>query len=54
MKYVSEWVMWLFVGALAVLVVKNPKGFASATTAVGGQVNKAATTLTGTGYKGGY
>jgi len=40
-------IMWLFVGSLCVLVVKNAPGFATAVNAVGGQVTNDAALLTG-------
>lgn len=48
MKLATEYILWLFVGALVVLVVTHAQGFATAVTAVGGQVNKSAGLLTGT------
>jgi len=40
-------IMWVFVGALCVLVVTHAKGFATAVNAVGGQVTNDATLLSG-------
>lgn len=40
-------IMWLFVGALLVLVVTHAQGFATAVTAVGGQVTNDASLLAG-------
>ena len=40
-------VMWIFVGALVVLVVTHASGFATAVTAVGGQVTNDASLLAG-------
>lgn len=42
-------ILWLFVGALCVLAVTHAKGFATAVTAVGGQVNDSAGLLAGYG-----
>jgi hypothetical protein len=39
--------MWLFIGALVVLVVTHATGFATATTAVGGQLTNDAYLLSG-------
>jgi len=40
-------VLWLFIGALVVLIVTHASGFATATTAVGGQVTNDAYLLSG-------
>lgn len=40
-------VMWVFVGALVVLVVTHAAGFATAVSAVGGQVTNDASLLAG-------
>ena len=40
-------ILFLFIGALVVLVVTHASGFAKATTAVGGQVTNDAYLLTG-------
>jgi hypothetical protein len=40
-------VMWIFVGAIAVLVVTHAAGFSTAVTAVGGQVTNNASLLAG-------
>lgn len=40
-------IQWLFLGALCVLVITHGEGFASAVTAVGGQLNGSAKLLTG-------
>lgn len=40
-------VMWLFIGALCVLIITHPKGFASGVNAVGGQVTNDASLLAG-------
>lgn len=47
MREITHLIMWVFVGALCVLVIKNAQGFAQATTAVGGQVTNDAYLLTG-------
>ena len=47
MQTVTHLILWLFVGALLVLVVTHAKGFATAVSAVGGQVTNDATLLTG-------
>lgn len=44
-------ILWLFVGALLVLIVKNASGFATAVNAVGGQVTNDASLLTGASVK---
>jgi hypothetical protein len=43
--------MWLFIGALVVLVVTHASGFATAVSAVGGQVTNNAYLLTGEATK---
>lgn len=40
-------IMWIFVGALVVLVVTHAKGFATAVNAVGGQITNDASLLAG-------
>lgn len=40
-------IQWIFLGALAVLVVMHADGFAKAVTAVGGQVTNNAVLLSG-------
>ena len=40
-------ILWLFVGALVVLAVTHARGFATAVTAVGGQVQGDAALLAG-------
>lgn len=40
-------IMWIFVGALCVLIVKNAAGFSTAVSAVGGQVTNDAALLAG-------
>ena len=47
MKDLVHIVLWIFIGALVVLVVTHPTGFASATNAVGGQVTNDASLLAG-------
>ena len=47
MKDVIHIILWIFIGALAVLVLTHGSGFAKATTAVGGQVTNDAYLLTG-------
>lgn len=47
MQTVVHLILFLFVGALLVLVVTHASGFASAVTAVGNQVTNDATLLTG-------
>jgi hypothetical protein len=42
-------VMWLFLGSLVVLIVTHAGGFATAVTAVGGQLNTSAALLAGYG-----
>lgn len=47
MKTATTLIMWIFVGALLVLVVTHAAGFATAVTAVGGQVTNDASLLAG-------
>lgn len=47
MERVTHLVMWLFVGALFVLVITHASGFATAVTAVGGQLTNDASLLAG-------
>lgn len=47
MEKIVHLIMWLFVGALCVLVVKNAQGFATAVNAVGGQLTNDANLLAG-------
>lgn len=47
MREITHFVLWLFVGALLVLVVTHAQGFATATTAVGGQLTNDAFLLSG-------
>lgn len=49
MKDAMHLVMWLFIGALVVLVVTHASGFATATNAVGGQLTNDAYLLSGGG-----
>lgn len=44
-------ILWLFVGALVVLIVTHAPGFATAVNAVGGQVTNDASLLTGAKVK---
>jgi hypothetical protein len=44
---ITHLIMWIFVGALAVLVVTHAAGFATAVNAVGGQVTNDASLLAG-------
>jgi hypothetical protein len=46
-KDVVHLIMWVFIGALIVLVVTHASGFASAVNAVGGQVTDDASLLAG-------
>lgn len=54
MKDAVHFVMWLFIGALVVLVVTHASGFATAVNAVGGQLTNDAYLLSGgaSGAKG--
>lgn len=46
------WVITLFfLGAIGVLIIMNPGGFASAGGTLFGGINTLGTTLTGTGYR---
>ena len=47
MREITHFILWLFVGALIVLVVTHAQGFATATTAVGGQLTNDAFLLSG-------
>ncbi len=47
MKDVIHIILWIFIGALVVLVLTHGSGFSKATTAVGGQVTNDAFLLTG-------
>lgn len=47
MKDMTRIIMWIFMGALVVLIVTHASGFATAVTAVGGQVTNDASLLAG-------
>jgi hypothetical protein len=47
MDKIVHLIMWVFVGALVVLVVTHASGFSTAVTAVGGQVTNDASLLAG-------
>lgn len=47
MDKIVHLIMWVFVGALVVLVVTHAQGFSTAVTAVGGQVTNDASLLAG-------
>lgn len=47
MDKIVHLVMWVFVGALIVLVITHAQGFSTAVTAVGGQVTNDASLLAG-------
>ena len=47
MKDVVHLIMWVFVGAIVVLVVTHAQGFSTAVNAVGGQVTNDASLLAG-------
>ena len=49
MSQIVHVILWIFIGALIVLVVTHASGFATATNAVGGQVTNDATLLSGAG-----
>ena len=51
MKTVVHIILWIFIGALVVLVVTHASGFAQATSAVGGQVTNDAYLLSGSATK---
>jgi hypothetical protein len=46
---IVHFVMWLFVGAIAVLIVTHASGFSTAVNAVGGQLTNDAFLLSGGG-----
>jgi hypothetical protein len=50
MNTVTHLILWVFIGALLVLVVTHAAGFATAVSAVGGQVTNDATLLSGQGH----
>lgn len=52
MNNVVKIIMFVFVGALIVLVLTHAKGFSTAVTAVGGQVGNFAAGLSGAGFQG--
>lgn len=47
MRDATHFILWLFVGALVVLVVTHAAGFATAVTSVGGQLTNDAFLLSG-------
>lgn len=47
MRDLTHLIMWLFIGALCVLVLTHASGFATATSAVGGQLTNDAYLLSG-------
>lgn len=47
MEQITHLIMWIFVGALVVLVITHASGFATAVSAVGGQVTGDASLLAG-------
>ena len=47
MKDAVHIIMWIFIGAIVVLVITHAPGFATATSAVGGQVTNDAGLLAG-------
>lgn len=49
MDKVVHLILWVFVGAIIVLIVTHAKGFATAVNAVGGQVTNDAALLAGYG-----
>ena len=49
MKEIVHIILWVFIGAIVVLVLTHAKGFATATSAVGGQVTNDAYLLSGGG-----
>lgn len=49
MKDAVHLILWLWVGALVVLIVTHAKGFSTAVMAVGGQINSSADILAGYG-----
>lgn len=52
MDKIVHLVLWLFVGALCVLIITHASGFATAVNAVGGQVTNDASLLAGYGPPG--
>lgn len=53
MDKIVHLIMWVFVGALIVLIIKNATGFATAVSAVGGQITGDANLLAGNTTAGG-
>lgn len=47
MKEIVHVILWIFIGALVLLVLTHASGFATATNAVGGQVTNDAYLLSG-------
>ena len=47
MEKVVHIILWIFMGALVVLIVTHARGFSTAVTAVGGQVTNDASLLAG-------
>lgn len=47
MRDITHFIMWLFVGALVVLIVTHPSGFSTSVNAVGGQLTNDAFLLSG-------
>lgn len=53
MKDIIHLVMWVFIGALVVLIVTHASGFSTAVSSVGGQITNDAALLAGYGPQGG-
>jgi membrane-bound inhibitor of C-type lysozyme len=53
MKMAIHVVLWIFIGAIVVLIIKNAGNFAVAVSAVDQPVLGAANLLSGSGYQGG-
>lgn len=51
MKTAVHIILWIFIGALVVLVLTHASGFSKATSAVGGQVTNDAYLLSGSATK---
>lgn len=49
-KLVSEWVQWLIIAALVVLVIMHPEAFVRAVAQVGTTTNSLLQTLSGSNY----
>lgn len=47
MEQITHLIMWVFVGAIIVLIVTHAAGFSTAVSAVGGQVTNDASLLAG-------